>query len=112
MTFDIHPDDPISVEAASFARSLVKASIDGDTDFRAFLWGQVTAHSPRIIGGQPGETEEQLYSRKVWETAFMASLAHIAAVAVISATRNADGESDTAACARYLECMEIDGQTF
>jgi hypothetical protein len=108
---ELDPDSPIALDAASCARSMVLAKLEDDSDFLNFAAGMMFAHGPRIFKGEDGTSPEDLDDRVAWLRSLVASLAHIAGVALVSASTD-DLGFDKEHARRYLEELGALGITF
>jgi len=82
-----------------------------DSDFVNFIAGMMFAHGPRIFKGEDGTSPEDLDDRVTWLRSLVASLAHIAGVALVSASTD-DLGFDKEHALRYLEELGALGITF
>jgi len=96
-------DDPIAVEAASFARSLILARVNRELDFYQMISAETTRRSSEGTDGVEGAK---------WNAALIACLAAIAAVAIIAAEPDDSAEGSAGRATSFLESLAKIGFTF
>jgi len=109
---NINPEGPIAKEAAGFARSLIEANIDNDTEFFNLVWQQMPL--PKAFQPSPGETQTEVEHQVRFQASLIASLATIAALAILATNggEEADYEADREGALRFLRQLADHDITF